>query len=57
VSVRYFERWLICNAGQIAAMPDHSVESLRQQARSCADFAASVGQEWFKRWLQLGCCT
>ena len=29
VGARNFERWLICNAGQIASMTDHSVTSLR----------------------------
>jgi GMP synthase (glutamine-hydrolysing) len=51
VRARDFERWLICNAGQIAAMPEHSVASLRQQARLHADAAAFVGQDWFTRWL------
>lgn len=46
-----FERWLICNTGQIAAMREHSVTSLRQQAQMHADTAAKVGQDWFKRWL------
>lgn len=46
-----FERWLVGNAGQIAAMRDHSVASLRDQARSYADPAARVGQEWFAQWL------
>jgi GMP synthase (glutamine-hydrolysing) len=51
VRARDFERWLICNTGQIAAMPGHSVQSLREQARLHADAAARVGQEWFARWL------
>jgi len=44
VRARDFERWLICNTGQIAAMREHSVASLREQARSHADTAASEGQ-------------
>lgn len=51
VRARDFERWLICNTGQIAAMHDHSVTSLRQQARLHADTAAIVGQDWFAQWL------
>jgi GMP synthase (glutamine-hydrolysing) len=51
VRLRDFERWLICNSGQISAMPEHSVASLREQARSHADAAAIVGQEWFSQWL------
>ncbi len=51
VGARDFERWLICNAAQIAAMPDHSVASLREQARQHADAAAAVGQAWFAEWL------
>ena len=51
VGARQFERWLICNAGQIAGMADHSVASLRQQARHHADAAARQGQEWFAEWL------
>jgi GMP synthase (glutamine-hydrolysing) len=51
VRARDFERWLICNTGQIAAMHDHSVASLRAHARSHADAAARVGQEWFAQWL------
>jgi len=51
VRARDFERWLICNAGQIAAMRDHSVASLREQARAYADSAARVGQAWFGEWL------
>ena len=51
VRARDFERWLICNTGQIAALPDHSVASLREQARSYADGAARVGQAWFAQWL------
>ena len=52
VSARHFERWLICNAGQIAGMADHSVASLREQARNHADAAARQGQRWFAEWLQ-----
>ena len=52
VSARHFERWLICNAGQIAGMADHSVASLREQARNHADAAARQGQRWFTEWLQ-----
>ncbi len=48
-----FERWLICNTGQIAAMTEHTVASLREQARQHADAAALIGQEWFSEWL--GC--
>ena len=51
VRARDFERWLICNTAQIAAMKDHSVTSLREQARSYADTAARVGQTWFAHWL------
>jgi GMP synthase (glutamine-hydrolysing) len=51
VSARNFERWLICNTGQIAAMTDHSVTSLRRQAGVHADLAALVGQRWFANWL------
>jgi GMP synthase (glutamine-hydrolysing) len=46
-----FERWLICNTGQIAALQDHSVVSLRTQAQSHADVAARMGQAWFAEWL------
>jgi hypothetical protein len=42
---------LICNTGQIAAMVDHSVASLRQQAQLHADTAAIVGQHWLAQWL------
>jgi GMP synthase (glutamine-hydrolysing) len=51
VRARDFERWLICNAGQIAAMSDRSVASLREQARAHADVAAQEGQRWFAEWL------
>jgi GMP synthase (glutamine-hydrolysing) len=51
VSARNFERWLICNTGQIAGMADHSVASLREQARAHADVAARQGQRWFTEWL------
>ena len=51
VRARDFERWLICNAGQIAAMTEHSVGSLRQQAQLHADTAAVAGQDWFAHWL------
>ena len=51
VRARDFERWLICNTGQIADMPDHSVQSLREQARLHADAAALIGQGWFRQWL------
>jgi len=51
VRARDFERWLICNTGQIATMRDHSVASLREQARSYADAASGVGQAWFAQWL------
>jgi GMP synthase (glutamine-hydrolysing) len=51
VRARDFERWLICNTGQIAAMSEHSVASLRKQARLHADSAAIIGQEWFTQWL------
>lgn len=53
VRARDFEGWLIYNAGQIAAMRDQSVASLRAQARRYADAAARVGQEWFAQWLDL----
>ena len=51
VSARNFERWLICNTGQIASMTEHSVSSLREQARVHADLAVRQGQEWFTKWL------
>jgi GMP synthase (glutamine-hydrolysing) len=51
VRARDFERWLICNTGQIAAMAEHSVASLRGQAQWYADSAALVGQKWFSEWL------
>jgi GMP synthase (glutamine-hydrolysing) len=51
VRARDFERWLICNTGQIASLRDHSVASLREQARLYADAAAGVGQVWFSEWL------
>jgi GMP synthase (glutamine-hydrolysing) len=51
VRARYFERWLICNTGQIAAMAEHSVASLRRQAQQHADSAALIGQEWFSEWV------
>ena len=51
VRARDFERWLICNTGQIAAMADHSVTSLRQQAQLHANTAAIVGQDWLAQWL------
>ena len=47
VGARHFERWLICNAGQIALMEKHSVRSLRDQAARYADGAALRGQKWF----------
>lgn len=51
VRARNFERWLICNTGQIAEMADQSVSSLRQQAESYADRSARYGQQWFAEWL------
>src|ERR1019366_9417362 len=51
VRARAFERWLLCNTGRIAAMPEHSVASLRKQAQQHADSAAIIGQEWFSEWL------
>jgi GMP synthase (glutamine-hydrolysing) len=51
VRARHFERWLICNAGQIARMQDHTVRSLRDQAARYADAAAVRGQRWFAEWL------
>jgi len=51
VDARHFEGWLICNSGQIAMMTDHSVSSLRAQARLHANSAAALGQKWFGRWL------
>jgi GMP synthase (glutamine-hydrolysing) len=51
VSARNFERWLICNAGQIAGMTEHSVSSLREQARVHADLAVRQAKEWFAEWL------
>jgi GMP synthase (glutamine-hydrolysing) len=51
VSARHFERWLICNAGQIALAEKHTVQSLREQATRYADAAALRGQEWLARWL------
>jgi hypothetical protein len=51
VCARDFESWLICNAGQIAAMSDRSVASLREQARAHANVAAQEGQRWFAEWL------
>jgi GMP synthase (glutamine-hydrolysing) len=52
VGARHFERWLICNAGQIALMKSHTVRSLRDQARRYADAAAISGQKWFAAWLE-----
>jgi len=52
VAARHFERWLICNAGQIALMKSHTVRSLREQATRYADAAAISGQKWFTAWLQ-----
>ena len=51
VGARHFERWLICNAGQIARMTGHTVRSLRDQAAHYADAAAVSGQQWFAEWL------
>jgi GMP synthase (glutamine-hydrolysing) len=53
VGARNFERWLICNTGQIAAMTDHSVASLREQAKVYADVATREGQRWFAEWLSV----
>lgn len=53
VGARHFERWLICNAGQIALMKNHTVCSLREQATRYADAAAISGQKWFAAWLEL----
>ncbi len=52
VSARHFERWLICNAGQIALMEKHTVQSLRDEAARHADAAARSGQEWLAEWLK-----
>jgi GMP synthase (glutamine-hydrolysing) len=52
VSARHFERWLICNTGQIALMENHTVRSLRDQAARYADAAAMSGQKWFATWLK-----
>jgi GMP synthase (glutamine-hydrolysing) len=52
VSARHFERWLICNTGQIALMKSHTVRSLRDQATRYADAAATSGQKWFAAWLE-----
>ena len=52
VSARHFERWLICNAGQIVLMKNHTVRSLRDQAARYADAAAMSGQKWFATWLE-----
>ncbi len=59
VGARHFERWLICNTGQIALMESHTVRSLRDQARRYADAAALSGQKWFAAWLEQveGCGT
>ena len=51
VQARHFERWLICNAGQIGLMARHTVVSLRDQAARYADAAALHGQKWFAEWL------
>jgi GMP synthase (glutamine-hydrolysing) len=51
VQARHFERWLICNTGQIALMKGHTVRSLRDQAARYADTAALRGQEWLADWL------
>lgn len=52
VTARHFERWLICNTGQIALMKSHTVRSLRDQAVRYADAAAIMGQKWFAAWLE-----
>ena len=52
VGARHFERWLICNTGQIALMKSHTVRSLRDQATRYADAAAISGQKWFAAWLE-----
>ena len=52
VSARHFERWLICNTGQIALMKSHTVRSLRAQATRYADAAAISGQKWCAAWLE-----
>ena len=52
VGARHFERWLICNTGQIALMKSHTVRSLRAQATRYADAAAISGQKWFAAWLE-----
>lgn len=52
VSARHFERWLICNTGQIARMTNHTVQSLRDQAARYADAAALSGQRWLTAWLE-----
>lgn len=52
VSARHFERWLICNAGQIPLTKKHTVRSLRAQAMRYADAAAFRGQLWFAEWLE-----
>ena len=51
MQARHFERWLICNTGQIALMARHTVRSLRDQAARYADTAALCGQKWFAEWL------
>ena len=51
VRARHFERWLICNAGQIALMEKHTVGSLREEAARHADAAALRGQQWLAEWL------
>ena len=52
VGARHFERWLICNTGQIGRMKGHTVRSLRDQATRYADAAAISGQKWFVAWLE-----
>jgi len=52
VDARHFERWLICNTGQIALMKSHAVRSLRDQATRYADAAAISGQKWVAAWLE-----
>jgi GMP synthase (glutamine-hydrolysing) len=52
VGARHFERWLICNTGQIALMKNHTVRSLRDQATRYADAAAISGQKWLAKWLE-----
>jgi GMP synthase (glutamine-hydrolysing) len=51
VGARHFERWLICNASDIARMKKHTVRSLREEAARYADTAALRSQQWLAEWL------